>query len=291
MTNKLVKLMFQAIIILLLLFNYSALLADETLNVCVSIPPQKFFIDRIGGQYVKVTLMIPPSANPATYGPKPSGMISVTKAKIYFSTGVPFENIWLKRFREMNPKMKISYMGEGIRLLPMKSHGKTHKHTGRYDPHIWLSPPLVMIQARNILDTLVSIDPAHGAFYMKNYQRFMDEIVTLDMEIMRMLRSKRGKAFMVYHPSWGYFAKTYGLVQISVEMEGKEPSPKEVAGLIRKCRQLKIRTIFLQPQFPSKHLQTIAKEAGLKIITADPLAPKWSENLKNFAHLLSINIQ
>lgn len=259
------------------------LFGDDHIRVCVSIPPQRFFLEKIGGNKVDISVVLPPGLNPATYEPKPSSMKSITRAKAYISTGVPFERIWLGRFKNMNPRMMISYAGRGIELIPMNGNDISHKHILRYDPHIWLSPPLVMLQARNILDTLITIDPVNATYYIGNYKEFIDEIASIDSKIIELLLNKRGRAFVVYHPSWGYFAKAYGLKQIPVEVEGKEPSPKELTEIIKRCRYYHVKAIYYQPQFPKKGIKTIAKETGLKLIPADPLSEEWDKNILDFA--------
>lgn len=281
----------KSIVLMSVLISINCALGQSKVKICVSIPPQEFFLKKIGGQYVEVLSMLPPGANPTTYEPKPSSMISITKAKAYISIGVPFEKIWLKRFMGLNPHMKIFYAGRGIELYPMNGNNKNHGHGLSYDPHIWLSPPLLILQARNILDSLLEIDPEHQSSYIERYESFLKELSQLDSQILRILLSQRGKAFMVYHPSWGYFARSYGLKQIPVEIEGKEPSPKEMAKLLMICKEFQIKALYYQPQFPKTGIKTLAKEAGLKLIPADPLSKEWDKNLLNFARSLRENLK
>ena len=267
--------------------------AEKKLNAAASILPQKYFIKKIGGDRVNVSVMVLPGANPATYEPKPRQMVNLARAEIYFAIGVPFEDNWLPKFAKTSPKMKIVFTQSGITKIPMKAGGHRHHETpqshekpatGTKDPHVWLSPPLVMLQAKNILDALVKADPEGRIVYEANYKAFLEELKHLNMEIRRVLKTTDQNArFMVYHPSWGYFAQSYGLEQIPIELEGKKPSPRKLLQLIKDARKNGIKVIFVQPQFSEKSAETIADAIGGKVIFADPLAEDWANNLLRVA--------
>jgi zinc transport system substrate-binding protein len=157
-------------------------------------------------------------------------------------------------------------------------------HHGIKDPHIWLSPPLVMVQIRNVLQALVSVDPSNRNWYEKNYRDFIMELVVLDEELRGIFaEQKEGLEFMVFHPAWGYFAHAYGLRQVPIEIEGKEPKPAELKHLIEHARERDINIIFVQPQFSSESAKTIAKSIGGQIAFVDPLATNWADNLREVA--------
>ena len=261
----------------------------EIVPVFVSIIPQKYFLEKIGGEFVDVSVMVQPGASPTVYEPKPSQMVALSKARVYFAIGVPFESVWLERIMTANPKLITIHTEKGIQKRAMREHHhgeegitvleKRHDHQIK-DPHIWLSPPLVMVLARNILDALCRIDPSHSESYEMNYKQFILELVDLDAEIRKIFAGHdRGVAFMVFHPAWGYFAEAYGLEQIPIEVEGKEPKPAELQRLIEYARQGGIKVIFVQPQFSAKSAKTIAKAIGGDVVYADPLALDWAENL------------
>lgn len=257
-------------------------------NVVVSILPQKYFVEKIAGNLAGVTVMVVPGANPATYEPKPSQMKKIARAAIYFSIGVPFEKAWLPRFRAQNPTMKIVDATEGIKKAPMQSHHhhdhhEHHHSSSGLDPHVWLSPPLVKVMARNIAKALESEDPEHAKQYEKNLEAFLKEIDALDLELRKILASCKGEAMMVFHPSWGYFARTYGLKQIPIEIEGKEPKSKELIHLIHEAKEEGVHTLFVQPQFSQRTARIIAEAIGASIVPADPLAEKWDQNLLDVA--------
>ncbi len=159
----------------------------------------------------------------------------------------------------------------------------SRKKYQRWRPHIWLSPPLVKKQVETIAKWLKKIDPPNKNFYENNLREFLLQIDALDREIADILKSKKGRPFLVYHPCWGYFAERYGLRQIAIEEEGKEPSVLKLAKLISYCKRAKIRAIFVQPQFSKKSAHIIAKELGIKIIAIDPLAEDWIKNLRDVA--------
>jgi len=262
--------------------------AGKKLAVFVSIAPQKYFVHQIGREWVDVQVMVPPGASPATYEPKPRQMAALSDTPVYFAIGVPFEKNWLKKIVAANPNMRVMHTDHGIQKIPMATHhheaehhqNKGHQNLGELDPHIWLSPPLVMTQARTIRDTLQEIDPAHRSVYDTNYKTFVSALVDLDAEIRNTFAGQKGLQFMVLHPSWGYFARTYGLKQVAVEIEGKDPKPAQLKELIEHAKEKGIKIIFVQPQFSSKSAKLVAKEIGGQVAVADPLAQDWSGNLR-----------
>lgn len=261
--------------------------AADKLTVFVSILPQKYFVQQIGKDFIDVHVMVRPGASPATYEPKPRQMTTLSRADIYFSIGVPFEKVWLRKIVAVNPGMKLIPIDRGIEKIPMMSvheaEKKDHPDQGALDPHIWLSPPLVKKQARTILETLMEVDPDRAREYQSNCDVFISEIDRLDMELKKVFADRQDLQFMVFHPSWGYFARTYGLIQVPVEIEGKDPKPAQLKTLIETARAQRIKVVFVQPQFSSRSARQIAREIGGQVVTADSLALNWSENLEAVA--------
>jgi zinc transport system substrate-binding protein len=273
--------------------------ATEPIPVTVSIPPQKYFVERIGGKGVKVSVLVPPGSNPATYEPRPSQMKALALSRMYFSIGVPVERVWLEKITAVNPKILMVRTDQSIQKLKMASHvdpggenyeeksvashESTHPEHG-LDPHIWLSPALVKKQARVIRDALLSVDPVHEKVYMEKFEAFQADLDQLDSEIREIFTHKgRANEFLVFHPSWGYFAKAYGLKQVPIEVEGKEPHAAEMARLIKYAKGKGIKVIFVQPQFSTKRAEAIAMEIGARIVVADPLREDWMQNLREVA--------
>lgn len=273
-------------------------MAEGPLPVYVSILPQQYFVKKVGGDMVDVSVMVPPGANPHIYEPRPAQMVALSKAKIYFAVGVTFEETWLPRFTAANPKMRVVHTEDGIEKIPMlahhnhdnggkEGHGKTgpprEASSGIRDPHLWVSPPEVRILALNICRALQEFDPAGSLGYQANYQAFLKEIDELDSELKRIFAGMEGMKFMVFHPAWGYLARGYGLEQVPVELEGKEPKPAQLKALIEHARKEGIKVIFVQPQFSTKSAQTIARAIGGQVVFADSLSPDWAGNLREQA--------
>ncbi len=269
---------------LLAFFCFSTLLLSKELTV--SIPPQEFFVKKIVGDKFSVNVMVKAGAYPATYEPKISQMRKLAKSEIYFSIGVPFEKVWLEKFENANKNMLIVDTSRGIEKLKMEEqthneeaeHHNEHKHTG-LDPHIWLDPILVKVQIKNILDAVVKIDKQNSSFYKANYEKFLGELEVLNKKIKTILEPYKNSAFMVFHPSWGYFSKRYHLEQISIEVQGKEPKPAQLVELVKEIKAHNIKTIFVAPQFSQKGAKTISNSVKVNVATIDPLDIKWDENL------------
>ncbi len=287
--------------------------AADKLPVFVSIVPQKYFVQQIGKDLVDAQVMVQPGASPATYEPKPQQMADLSKTKIYFAIGVPFENAWLSKIAAANPNMRVIHTDHGIEKLAMTAHhhhddhekgehhgeekhghekgehheeaehDKDHHEHAGLDPHIWLSPPLVVIQARTILAALQEADPAHRSVYEANFKAFTAQIDRLDADLKKTFAGKTGLQFMVFHPAWGYFAHAYGLKQVPIEIEGKDPKPAQLKKLIQHARENGIKVVFVQPQFSTKSAKLVAREIGGQVAFADPLAEDWMANLREVA--------
>lgn len=271
--------------------------AGDSLNITVSIVPQAYFVERIGGEHVQVNVMVLPGQSPATYEPKPEQLAALSKAEAYISIGVAFENAWLDRIKSANPDMRMVDTTAGIERQPIQDHHhKEQEHDdeqeeGTLDPHIWLSPTLVKIQARTIYEALSELDPAHQQDYEANLNAFIADIDALIAQIENNLSGVKSRKFMVFHPSWGYFARDFGLEQIAVEIGGQEPSAQELAMLIEEAEKEGIHVVFAQPEFSTTAAKTLANEIGGEVLLISPLAEDWLENLRTvsqtFAQVLS----
>ncbi len=275
--------------------------ATGKLPVFVTILPQKYFVQQIGKDLVDVQVMVQPGADPHTYEPKPRQMVAISRAQLYFAIGIEFEEANLEKITSTNPDLTVIHTDRGIEKLAMAAHrhddahaeedheGEHHDeaahdedhddHAGR-DPHIWLSPPLVKIQARTILAALQEADPANKSSYEANFMELMEKIAQLDADLKKTFAENKGMQFMVFHPSWGYFAHAYGLEQMPVEIEGKDPKPAQLKKLIEHARENGIRVIFVQPQFSAQSAEVVAREIGGQVVFADPLAEDWMANLQ-----------
>ncbi|SMC23722.1 zinc transport system substrate-binding protein [Desulfacinum hydrothermale DSM 13146] len=266
--------------------------ASKQIQVVVSILPQKYFVRQIAGDRVHVSVLVPPGANPAVYEPTPAQMKALSQAAVYFTVGVPFERTWLPRIRSAFPDLRLVATDREIRkrMLPRHVHGQPEQaaqatgsegEKGFPDPHVWLAPHLVEVQARAIFKALADLDPDHAAVYEANYRRFTLDLVDLDLELQRRFRAVgQANRFVVFHPSWGYFAHAYGLRQWAIELEGKEARAPELKRLMDDARSLGVKTLFVQPQFAARSPRVVAQAIGAELVPLDPLAEDWADNLR-----------
>jgi len=251
--------------------------------------PQQFLVSSISGDKFRINVLIPEDANHETYEPTARQMIETGNSMAYFKVGhLDVEKSWLRKIGESNPGMKIFDTSEGIDLIGADSHQHgDHRHEGGIDPHTWLSVSAAKIQAGNILNGLNTIDPENEAYYQANFDNFIVALDSLDQEIKEILAASDTKCFMIYHPSLAYFARDYGLEQIAIEQEGKEPSPAYMKELIDIAVAKKIKTIFISSQFNKQSAMTIAAQLNLSVEEFNPSSPDWSNNLLLIAKKLA----
>jgi len=276
-------------------------IAKPRITVGVSILPQKYFVERIAGDKASVMVMVGPGHNPATYEPRPHQLAQLEQAALYFQIGVPFEARWVETFRQINPSLILVPLPAAIVLRTMKHDGDGndgdevsahgHSHNGLKDPHVWLSPPLVKRIAESIKTQFVKIDSENREYYLNRYQHFISELDELDRYVRQQLSGINNRKFMVYHPSWGYFADEYGLQQIPIEVEGKQPGAKSLSRIIKQAQKLHVKIIFVQKQFSDRDAKTIADQVGASLLVVDPLAENYVENLKKVSRLFAETLQ
>ena len=254
----------------------------EPISVFVSIAPQKYFVERIGGEHVRVEVMVKPGESPATFNPNPKKMSRLANAKLYFSIGVPFERIWISRLKAIQPDLKFISLNQNLSSKIKSGHSQD-----KQDPHIWLSPLLVKKMVTGIEVALSKEKPERAGFFKINHIALAQELDILDQEIRDILANGKTRSFMVFHPAWSYFAEAYGLEQISIEHNGKEPGPRTLQEIINKGKKFNIKTIFVQKQFGLSVAKKIAKMIGATIQEMDPLAENYFENMRQTAKAIS----
>jgi zinc transport system substrate-binding protein len=260
----------------------------------VSILPQQYFVERIAGELFKVNVMVQPGQSPENYEPTPQQMRDVGQSLAYITIGAPFENTWIEKLKAANPNLRIFDSTEGIERLPMIQHEHASDQTnpaqsgsGELDPHIWTSPRLVKIQAQQITKLLIELDPENEMSFTQNLNNFLEDIDKLDKELSTILASAPNRKFMVYHPTWGYFADDYNLEQLAIEIEGTEPSAQELAAIIDEAKADNVRVIFIQPEFNGRSAETISREIGGKVIQVSSLEKNWLENLRSVGKIFA----
>jgi len=265
----------------------SGKIEKKTNLISVSILPQKYFIERIAGQDFKVNVLIPPGASPATYEPTPMQMKNVAKSVAYFKIGyIPFETVWLNNLIEGAGDIKLVDLSSGIKLIRGKEKHGDHYHEGGIDPHVWSSLKSVKIVSANLFQELVKMAPEKKDIYKKNYQQFLSELEELDQSAEALLIDKKGTSFMIFHPALSYLARDYGMNQISVELDGKDPSPTHMKNLVEEAKRLGIKQVFVQKQFNVENAKAIVGEIGGEVVLIDPLAEDWMAEMRRIINIL-----
>ncbi|EGK8165186.1 zinc ABC transporter substrate-binding protein [Campylobacter coli] len=269
--------------------------------ISVSIPPQAFFVEKIAKDSVEINILIPPNSDEHTMEFKPQALKKLEQSKIYFLADLELEKILGEKFKSVLKNVKIVNINEGIHLLEGgHDHEHEHDHDGHHaeeehaehnDPHVWLDPVLVKKLAQNITQALVQSFPKNKEFYEANLTNFLKELDQMDAQIAEKLKNIKRNEFIVYHPSWAYLAKRYNLVQIPVEIDGKEPKSKDLQNLIKLAKEKDIRVIFVQPGFPENSAKVLAKELNVQIVSINHLARNWDEELLKSIQALSLALQ
>jgi zinc transport system substrate-binding protein len=259
--------------------------------VFASILPLKYFVDKIVSDIYKVEVTVPPGVGPETYSPTPKQMKMLSEADAYFAIGyLSFEADLLTKFSSLNPNLKVFQLSKGIPLIEEKEDAHAdHIHLQGVDPHIWSSPKEAKIIAHNIYEGMAAVDPGNRERYSKNLQSLLAEINMVDSTVTVILSKAKSKRFIIFHPALGYLARDYGLEQLSIEFEGKVPSPKHMQELIESARSEKIQLVFIQREFDRRNAEIVAQEIGCKVVQIDPLDYNWPEQMISIASKLAGN--
>jgi zinc transport system substrate-binding protein len=269
----------------------------------VGILPIAYFVERVGGANVEVNVLVGPGQDPHMFEPTPKTVAKLADAQVLFKVGFPFEENITKKVGLTFKNIMVVDLQQGITLRPMTEeaskveeaehrHGhppavaEKHEHhheAGEMDPHTWLDPRLVKIQARTLADTFIQIDPVRKEHYEKNLREFQTDLDSVHEQLAKALAPLKGKSFFVFHPAYAYFGEAYGLKQVPVQLEGREPSARQLARLIDLAKKNEVRVIFVQPQFSKKGAESLAKAIGATVVTLDDLAPNYLDNLKEMA--------
>lgn len=243
--------------------------------ITVSIAPFKYFVEAIGGSDFKVNVMVPPGSDPHVYEPFPDQIRKLSTSEAYVSNGfLGFEMTWLNRFYTTNPGMKKLNLGEKIEPISSEEH-HGNGHVEGADPHYWVSPVSARSIASSVKDLLEGLNPAHTSGYEVNYSALVSRIDSLDAAARKLFADDKGRSFMIYHPNLAYLARDYGLHEVAVEFNGKEPPPSRMKYLIDLAGEDSIKYIFIQREFDIKNAREIARETGAELAIIDPLSEDW----------------
>jgi len=257
----------------------------DRIRVAVSVPPQADLVRRIGGDRVEVEALVAPGASDEDLSLSPRKAVALERTDLYVKVGHPaftVEARYVDPFLARHPRVRVVDMSRGMDLHH-EEEDDGHGHEG--DPHVWVAPKTMTIAARNIAAALSEADPEHAAEYRANLARFLEDVRRLDSEIRARLEGGQ-RSFLVYHPSWGYFARQYGLTQIAIEADGKEPGAARLIRLIERARQEGAEVVLVPAGYSRESAQVLAEAIGGRIVTADPQSPDWEETLLRIAEAL-----
>lgn len=267
--------------------------SDKEAVVSASILPLAYFIDRLTGDELPVNVMIPPGASHATYSPTAEQFRRLSDSGIYFRIGhLGYEQAWIGRLSEMNPDMLVVNLSEDIALIRGEEidHGD-HVHEGGIDPHIWMSPAVMIQQLPKIKNAIIDTYPDLAEQVITNYNEFHEELIRLDASMRELTGALSSKRFMIFHPALTYLANDYGLEQIAIERGGKEPSPALLSHIIREARAHDIPVIFIQQEFDMRSARLISQESGAALVQINPLAYDWMQSMNELMDVFKTYLQ
>ena len=253
----------------------------------VTLEPLRYFTEAIAGNNYEVVSMVPKGSSPESYDPTPQQLVNLSKSQAYFRIGyIGFEQAWMKKLEANCPNMEVYNTSKGIDLIRDKGHWHgDHFHEGGVEPHVWNSTQNALIIADNIYQALCELDSTHQEDYQKRLDVLKQTIRQTDANV-RTLVENADSTFLIYHPALSYFARDYGLKQVSIEEGGKEPSPAQLKALIETCRNENVHTIFVQQEFDQRNAQLIANELGVNIVSINPLSYDWVKEMIRIAEAL-----
>jgi zinc transport system substrate-binding protein len=268
----------------------------ERLLVLVGIAPEAYLVRRVGGGHVDVQVLLPAGRDPHLFAPGPRQMFDASRARLLVTVGLPFETRLAEKLAGQASGLAIVDAAAGVDGASENDHAGgqprrsgdghaegDHGHAAGEDPHVWLSPKLLKVQAENIAAALERVDPAHGGDYRDNLRTLLTEIDAADRRIAQTLAPIRGRTVYVFHAALGHFAEAYGLRQKAVEVGGKPPSPRQLSELIAEARADRAKVLVVQPQFDKRSAEIVAKAIGCRLLAADPLAEDVLKNLETLA--------
>lgn len=264
---------------------------DKKNAVLVSIEPQYFFVKRIAGERLSVSVLVPPGGNPHAFEPTPKQMLNAADSDLWFRIGEPFEIKAAQVLKSHHPHMIIIDTRDGLDLISLNGHrccsGCHAAHSDDNDTHVWLSPRLAKIQAKTIANALINCYPQYQSEFEVGFQQLITELDLLDKELQALFANQRSKTLLVSHPAFGYLCRDYGLNQLSIEFEGKDPSPQQLTLLLKTARNENIKRVFTQEQYQNKGAILIAKELDAEIYSVDPYSRNYLTNFREMARLFA----
>ncbi len=254
--------------------------------ITVSIQPQKYLLEKIAGDKWDVKCLLSNGANPESYDPSLTHLMNLENSTAYFRIGnIPFESAIITKVTKNNPDLKIIDSSEGIALITGTHSG--HAGDMEIDPHTWTSVKNAKKIASNMYNGLVGLDPENKSVYTRNFKKLLANLDSLDNSIKEKLAPCQGESFIVWHPSLSYFARDYGLKQISLSPEGKEASVTMMQSAIDHAKEAGAKVLFYQKDIDSRQAVVANEQIGAKLVTINPLSYNWDGEIINIADALS----
>jgi zinc transport system substrate-binding protein len=273
-------------LIVFYVFFFVSLFSEEEVTkdpiVIVSISPYAYFVKAIAQESVKIVTLVPSGTSFHHYEPTPKQVLEACQADIWFQIGETFEQRADRALHNCNSSLKIVDLRKGVDLI--NEEGCAHCLQKGADLHIWLSLRQAKTQAKAIAQALIERYPLHAQEYQARLQLFLKTCDDLDAEILDLLKPLSNRTILVSHAAYAYFARDYSLIQLPIEYEGKDPSPKQLHTLLNRARELHIDKIYVQPQHSIKGAQMLAKTLNARLITLDPYSADYIETLRNIAY-------
>lgn len=262
---------------------------QEKRMITVSILPQKFMLKKIVGDRFEISCMLNEGNNPEAYEPSMTHLMNIEHSVAYFCIGyIGFEDAIVGKAHVNNPNLKIFNTSKGVEVI-RGTHFSPEGEHNEADPHLWTSVANAIKISQNMLAAVVELDPDNADEYTRNFNAFKSELDSLDSRIKSQLAGKQGSAFLVWHPSLSYFARDYGLRQVSLEYEGKEIPIDKLKQNIDAARESGTHVLFVQREFDSRQAETIGEELGVKMVKINPMSYNWETELENIANAIANN--
>lgn len=269
----------------------------ETPSVIVTIIPQANFVERITNGAIRSVVLIEPGQSHHTFEMTPRKMTELSRGVAFLRIGLPFEERLAEKLLAQRPDLPVVNTAATCRVRYM-SHScehegddHAHHHGETPDPHVWLDPTQAVLIVKEMLPALVRITPDRAAEFEGRAAEFIRELEELHARIRTRLEPFKGRSFLVFHPAYGYFADAYGLTEISVEVDGKEPTARQLTEILDVARKAGIRNVLIQPQFPRRSAEAVASALGGKCFVADPMGKDYIANLEAVAKAVEASMQ
>lgn len=272
---------------LVLLFSMCLLLScsekkgDKSV-ITVTIEPLRYFVEQIVGDKAEIVTLVPSGSSPETYEPTAQQMVALSKSMLFVKVGdLGFERTWTEKIQGLSPSLVVVDSSKGIAAVESSSRGVTDQHT-------WMSCDNALVIAKNIYESLSQADASNKAYYEQRYKALTENIVELDAKLDSMLQNIQVKTFIIYHPALTYFAKEYGLQQLAVEEDGREPSAATLAAVIDKAKAEDVKMMLVQKEFDRRNAEIVVQAlGGIDMVTIDPLSPRWNEEMLNIGRTIA----